>query len=367
MLFKFFRLSFCLIVLLAGPASAQVRAPKYSNEFLNIGVGGRALGLGNVQAALASDATAGYWNPAGLLELRQKHQVALMHSELFAGIVKNDYAAYATPLDTASAFAVSLIRTGVDDIADTRNLVNEYGYINYDNIRLFSVADYALLVSYARKSRLIKGLRLGGNAKIIYRNVGTFANAYGFGLDAGAQLQRRQWRFGLMGRDITTTFNGWVHNPEAFRETALLQGDSLLIKSSVEITLPRLVAGVARSFSFSDKIGGVLAMDLDLTFDGARNVLLQTGLVSVDPHLGLELHYDRLVYLRAGMNNLQQTKNFDQTQSWRMQPNFGVGIAKNGFQLDLALSRIADTTPSNDFSNNSNLSSVIVSLGYSFD
>lgn len=364
---KFFRLFFCLIVFFACQATAQVRAPKYSNEFLNIGVGGRALGLGNVQAALSGDATAGYWNPAGLLDLPRRNNVALMHSELFAGIVKNDYASFAMPLDTASAFGVSLIRTGVDDIADTRNLVNEYGYINYDNIRLFSVADYALLVSYARKSRLLRGLRLGGNAKIIYRNVGEFANAYGFGIDAGAQLQRGKWRFGLMGRDITTSFNAWVHNPEAFRETAAATGDSLLVKSSVEITLPRLVAGVARSFAFSEKIGALLAADLDLTFDGERNVLLGSGLVSVDPHLGLELHYDRLVYLRAGMNNLQQVKNFDDTSSWRVQPNFGVGVSTNGFQLDLALSRIADTTPTNDFSNNSTLSSVIVSLGYSFD
>ena len=363
----FFSLSFCLLVLCGGQVRAQVRAPKYSNEFLHIGVGGRALGMGNVQAALAADATAGYWNPAGLLDLSQPYNVALMHSELFAGIVKNDYASFAMPLDTVSAMGISLIRTGVDDIADTRNLVNEYGYINYDNIRLFSVADYALLVSYARKSGLVKGLRLGGNAKIIYRNVGMFANAYGFGIDAGAQLERRNWRFGLMGRDITTTFNAWVHNPEAFRETARITGDTLLIKSSVEITLPRLVAGVARRIAFSDKFGAVLAADLDLTFDGERNVLLGSGLVSVDPHLGLELYYDRLVYLRAGMNNLQRVKHFDAASSWRVQPNFGLGISTNGFILDLALSRIADTTPSNDFSPNGSLSSVIVSLGYSFD
>lgn len=367
MLFKFFGLVLGLILFCSLAASAQVRAPKYSNEFLQIGVGGRALGMGNVQAASASGTTAGYWNPAGLLSLPSKNNVALMHSELFAGIVKNDYAAFAMPLDTSSAFAVSLIRTGVDDIADTRNLVNEYGYINYDNIRLFSVADYALLLSYARKSRLLQGLRLGGNAKIIYRNVGEFANAYGFGLDLGAQLQRGNWQFGLMGRDITTTFNAWVHNPESFRQSAAINGDSLLVKSSVEITLPRLVAGVSRRIAFSDKIGALLAADLDLTFDGERNVLLHTGLVSADPHLGLELHYDQLVFLRAGINNGQQIKNFDDTQSWRFQPNFGVGLSTNGFQLDLALSRLADTTPTNSYSSNGTLSSVIVSLGYSFD
>src|SRR5688572_31184123 len=115
---KYLKLAALVLTFAFTKAQAQVTAPKYSNEFLNIGVGGRALGMGNVQSAIADDATAGFWNPAGLLQLRQKHNVALMHSELFAGIVKNDYASYAAPLDTVSAFAVSIIRTGVDDIAD---------------------------------------------------------------------------------------------------------------------------------------------------------------------------------------------------------------------------------------------------------
>jgi len=367
MLFRIVGLCCSLLLIVYSQATAQVRTPKYSNEFLNIGVGGRALGMGNVQAAIANDATAGFWNPAGLLALKNKHNVALMHSELFAGIVKNDFAAYAAPLDTISALAFSIIRTGVDDIADTRNLVNEYGYINYDNISLFSVADYALLVSYARKSNLVRGLRLGGSAKIIYRNVGEFANAYGFGLDAGAQLERSGWLFGLMAKDITSTFNAWVHNPDAFREVAAITGDTLLIKSSVEITLPRLVIGAARHLKFNNKVSALVAADFDITFDGQRNVLVGSDVLSVDPHLGLELNYNQLVFVRAGLNNAQQVKNFDATQSWKAQPNFGVGIATNGFKLDLALTRIADTTPTNNFSDNARLSSVIVSLGYSFD
>jgi hypothetical protein len=367
MFYKIARLCCFLVGIASMQATAQVRAPKYSNEFLNIGVGGRALGMGNVQSAIADDVTAGFWNPAGLLQLPKKHNVALMHSELFAGIVKNDFAAYAAPLDTVSAFAVSLIRTGVDDIADTRNLVNEYGYINYDNIRLFSVADYALLVSYARRSNLIKGLRLGGSAKIIYRNVGQFANAYGFGLDAGAQFERHGWLIGLMAKDITSTFNAWVHNPDEFREVAAITGDSLLIKSSVEITLPRLIAGIAHRIKFNDKVGALVAADLDFTFDGQRNVLLGSEVISVDPHLGLEVNYNQLVFVRAGLNNVQQIRNFDYTESWKFQPNFGVGIASGGLKLDLALTRIADTTPTNNFSSNARLSSIIVSLGYSFD
>src|SRR5271167_1887126 len=53
---------------------------KYAGEFIAIGVGGRALGLGGAYAALANDVTAGYWNPAGLSDLAYP-QFILMHDE----------------------------------------------------------------------------------------------------------------------------------------------------------------------------------------------------------------------------------------------------------------------------------------------
>ena len=88
------------IAALALPAAAQSnKAPKYSNEFLNIGVGARALGMGKVQVSLADNATAGYWNPAGLTSQTHKYDGVLMHSELFSGVVKNDFGAFSMPLD----------------------------------------------------------------------------------------------------------------------------------------------------------------------------------------------------------------------------------------------------------------------------
>ncbi|GAB3526685.1 PorV/PorQ family protein [Pontibacter brevis] len=345
-------------------ATAQVSAPKYSNEFLNIGVGGRALGMGNVQAAITSDATAGYWNPAGLLRLQNRYNVSLMHSELFAGIAKNDFASFAMPLDTNSALAVSVIRLAVDDIADTRRLQNEYGYIQYDSIRFFSVADYAMLLSYARRSNLVEGLMLGANAKIIYRNVGAFANAYGFGVDVGAQLQRGDWQFGLMAKDITTTFTAWTHNIEELEEAYLQTGNDLP-ESTAELTLPRVVLGVGRSFQFNDKFSALVAADFDFTFDGKRNVLLKSDLVSLDPHVGVELAYASSVFVRGGLNNYQETMNFDGGTTKRLQPNFGIGVKTGGLLLDLALSRV-NNSESNAIGG-TNTSSVIVSLGYSFD
>jgi hypothetical protein len=343
---------------------AQVATPKYSNEFLNIGVGARALGMGNVQAAIANDATAGYWNPAGLLNLKYKYNTALMHSELFAGIAKNDFGSFAMPLDENSALGVSVIRLAVDDIADTRRLQNEYGYIQYDSIRFFSVADYALLLSYARNSNLIEGLQLGASAKVIYRNVGEFANAYGFGIDAGAQLKRGTWQFGLMAKDITTTFTAWTHNVEALEEAYQQTGNDLP-ESSAELTLPRVILGVGKSFQVNDKISALLATDVDFTFDGKRNVLFKTDVMSVDPHVGLEIAYANAVYVRGGLNNYQETRNFDGSTAKRMQPNFGVGFKTNGLNMDLALSRV-NGKESNSISNGG-VSSVIISFGYSFN
>jgi hypothetical protein len=202
---------------LAAPVRAQsTKTPKYSNEFLNVGVGARALGMGKVQVSLADDATAGYWNPAGLANQTHKYDGVLMHSELFGGIVKNDYAAFSMPLDDKSAIGASVLRLGVDDIADTRNLINEYGYVDYSKIELFSVADYALLLSYARKVGTVEGLSVGANAKIIYRNIGKFANGYGFGIDAGVQYNHKGWKLGLMARDITTTFTQWTINADEY-------------------------------------------------------------------------------------------------------------------------------------------------------
>ncbi|MGY2132034.1 putative type IX sorting system protein PorV2 [Hymenobacter sp. HD11105] len=341
-------------------AQSNDATPKYSNEFLNIGVGGRALGMGNTQVSIVQDATAGYWNPAGLLDLKTKYDGVLMHSELFSGIVKNDYAAFAMPLDESSAIGASLIRLGVDDIADTRDLVNEYGYIQYDRIRYFSVADYALLLSYARRIGAVEGLKLGVNAKIIYRNVGEFANAYGFGVDAGLQYEHKGWRLGLMARDITTTFNVWSINADKFKGSATTIDD--IPSNSSEVTLPRLVLGVSRAIELPGQFTALVATDLEMTTDGQRNTPISTGLISIDPHAGLEIGYNNIVFLRGGVSNFQKIQAFSGKEEWKAQPSLGVGVATSGLRLDLALSRLAVEK----LGQRTQTNSIIVSLGYGF-
>lgn len=346
---------------MAVPAAGWAQStntPKYSNEFLNLGAGARSLGMGKVQVSLADNATAGYWNPAGLANQKTKYDGVLMHSELFSGVVKNDYAAFAMPLDEKSAVGVTLLRSGVDNIADTRSLINEYGYIQYDRIEYFSVADYALLLSYARKLGP-EGLSVGANAKVIYRNVGSYANAYGFGIDAGVQYNRNGWQFGLMARDVTTTFNSWSIDAEKFKNNTI-PGETIP-SNSTEITLPRLVLGAGRQFKLPKQFTALAAVDLEATTDGKRNTPI-SGQVSVDPRVGLELGYRNLVFLRGGAGNFQKITDLttDQEQ-WKGQYSLGAGVALSGVRIDLALSRLAVERYGQSGTN-----SLIVSLGYGF-
>ncbi|MBU2060442.1 MAG: hypothetical protein KKH44_01155, partial [Bacteroidetes bacterium] len=143
-------------------------APKYSNEFLSIGVGADALGFGQAVVASTNSSTSGYWNPAGLVGVNKWLDATLMHSEYFAGIAKYDYLGLAHSIDDRSTVGFSAIRFAVDDIPNTTQLIDNNGNIDYDRISLFTAADYGFLFSYARKSK-IPNLNLGGNVKIIHR------------------------------------------------------------------------------------------------------------------------------------------------------------------------------------------------------
>src|ERR1700761_7435818 len=125
--------------LLCAVAHAQFR--KYSNEFLNIGAGARGLAMGSSQVASVEDGTAGYWNPAGLVGVKDNPQINLMHAEYFAGIGKYDFASIAFPgNNNKRTFAITGLRFAVDDIMNTLFLVEPDGSINYNNIQEFSSA-----------------------------------------------------------------------------------------------------------------------------------------------------------------------------------------------------------------------------------
>jgi hypothetical protein len=331
---------------------------KYSNEFLSIGVGARSLGMSNSSIANTNDVTSGYWNPAGLTGMQTDFDAALMHAEYFAGIAKYDYLAGAMALDTNSNIGITVIRFGVDDIPNTTDLIDSDGNISYDRISKFSAADYAFLLSYARKSK-IPNLSYGANVKIIYRNVGKFAHAWGFGLDAGLQYKYRDWQFGLIARDITSSFNAWSFNED---ELIIEVQDSVYNfapENSLELTLPKVILGVARDFLIYKKFKGMAELNVDFTFDKQRHVLIEGDPVSIDPHLGIEINYNRLAFIRFGVGNFQRVVEYEDKESMTFQPNMGIGIQFKGVSIDYALTDIGD--------NSLAIYSNVFSIRYSFD
>lgn len=313
---------------------------KYSNEFMNIGVDAAALGMSNAVTASTGDVNSGYWNPAGLFQIEDS-EAALMHASYFANIAQYDYAAYAKKIDDRSAWGISLIRFGVDDILNTTQLIDSQGNIDYNRISLFSTADYALTFSYARKSQL-KEITYGVNAKVIRRIIGEFANSWGFGIDAGLQYQKDDWQFGVMVRDITTTYNVWAIDEDKFNEIKdAVEGQNQELPEDTEITLPKAQLGVAKKFEFHYDYTLLAAVNLNMQF-ARTNDILASDAVSIDPAIGFEFGYTDLVFLRAGVGNFQNVEQIDGSKKVNFQPNIGLGFKYKGIQVDYALTDLGD-------------------------
>ena len=210
-----------LALLLTGAVHA---ASRYAGEFLGLGAGARSVALGSAYVALADDATAGYWNAAGLSALSSR-QVHLTHAEHFSGLIQRDFVAVARPGRLLHGMALSLVRMGIDDIHFTE-LPDPLQPPSTDNRPLIASteqsADYALYLSGSR--RLGARLSLGLSAKAIYRQVASI-NAYGFGLDLGVRYQlSHQIALAANVRDATTTPIVWNTDSTDRIQPSLLLG-----------------------------------------------------------------------------------------------------------------------------------------------
>ena len=308
---------------------------------MNIGVDAAALGMSNAVVSQTADVNSGYWNPAGLVNL-EDNQIALMHSSYFANIANYNYIAYAMPLDKRSALGLSLIRFGVDDILDTTQLIDDQGNINYDRINTFSTADYGFTISYARRLPL-DGLSYGVNAKIIRRIIGDFASSWGFGLDAGIQFENKNnWKFGIMARDITTTYNAWTIDEDKYEQIrGAVEGQNQELPETTEITIPKLQIGMSKKWIFHYDYSLEAAINLNIRFE-ENNDIISTSFASINPALGFEFGYLDLVYLRTGVGNFQNELQIDNSEDLTFQPNFGVGFKYKGIYIDYAFTDIGD-------------------------
>lgn len=362
---KVFSLLFTFFSVAAVFGQDGPEARKYSNDFLKIGVGARALGMGSAQVAVASDVTAGYWNPAGLAgnDAIGYPEVAAMHAAYFANIANYNHIGLSLPLDDDNSrfFGVTLIRLGIDDIPNTLQLVEPDGTINYDAVRSFSVSQMAALLSYAWRLKSVEGLSFGASLKVIYHGIGPFGNGWGFGLDLGARYQRKGFMAGLAITDATNTYNAYTFNTKTFEEEFIQTGNALIL-NSVEVTRPTVRLGLAYDFRLSTRMRLLATADADLYTDGRRvGAIAGNDVLSLDPKAGLEFAYlnpqlRKVAFLRGGFYNLQNVVDENGEDVTGVFPTAGVGFVVRNFTIDYALANIGNFSQ--------NLHSHVVSLKF---
>ena len=272
-----------LVVLLGKVSVAASNAGRTAADFLLIGVDARAAGLGGAYSAVSDGVSAAYWNPAGLIGVRYP-QISLMHASRFSGIVNYNYGGAAIPLGALQSLAITLTRTGVDDIKYTalENPKLPLGYSNRPYVsKTVSDAEYAFYISYAR---LLPGkFSLGINMKIIHKSVGD-NSAWGIGFDVG--ILANPFASLLVGanlQDATTTFVAWDTQRNELISPTLKVGASYPVH-----------------FKFWDsKL--VPAADIDFHFENyGEAAQLAVGPMSADFHVGFEYSIFHTVAFRIG-------------------------------------------------------------------
>lgn len=295
---------------------------KYGGDFMSVGAGARALGMGSAHAAITNDVTSAYWNPAGLASV-EKIDIAYMHSERFAGIVSYDYGAIAYPVkNSESTIALSFFRQGVDNIANTLNAWDRERNLPRENVQdyieEFSVADMAFLLSYA--ARASGRISWGVNAKIINHRLGPFADAWGYSLDAGTQLQFGRTFVGLHVMDLTTMMKFWSVNSSEFGDFEETFGDEIPSGQN-ERVLPTVKMGAGHTREYGDFLI-TAAADVDVRFENRRAYFINLGRVSFEPHAGVESTYKNRLSLRAGLTDVTT----DPDKSVYISPTLGAGL-----------------------------------------
>ncbi len=282
-----------ILVISLAAAGMAAGAAKYAGEFMSLGVGSRALGMGGAYVAISGDVTSGYWNPSGLAGLNYP-EISAMHARQFNGLVNYDYAGLAAPFRKFEGLGVSMVRLAVDDIFYTAlprpslpmdaEYTNESGQVVANRpyvSKTVSDAEYAFYLSYGRQRS--RRLAYGINVKMVHKGLGD-NSAWGLGFDVAALWNPvGRLQTGINIQDFTTTLLAWDTGTR-------------------ELISPTVKTGLAYPIFFSTiNTAFLLAADADVRFEN-RRIASQAhlGAMSVDFHLGAEMLVYRVVALRLG-------------------------------------------------------------------
>ena len=179
-------------------------------KFLSIPVGARAVAVGGAFVALANDATAMYWNPAGMSGLVQS-EVVLNHSSWLADI-NFDYVGVVIPVQDFGTMGINITSLTMGEMERTTEDQPE------GTGQMFSAGSFAVGVAYAKN--LTEWFSIGANVKYLNENIWN-SKATGFAVDIGTLF--------------TTPFSGLKFGAGVsnFGEKMKIIGDDLLVQKDI--------------------------------------------------------------------------------------------------------------------------------------
>lgn len=295
-----------LVVALFGKVAVATDSGRATAEFLNIGVGARAAGLGGAYSAIASDASAVYWNPGGVAGI-DNTQFFVSHISWYQDI-NYEYFGVSHPTSERLTLSASVAYLSYGSIE---------GYDEYDNPTGDVNSTYDMAGGVSLGYALTDNLALGVTAKYVMLSLaGETANA--FAADFGASVNLHKLSFGA----VVSNFGQKVsfNNVDENLPTALRVGVSYALMESF-----------------------LAAVEVEHQFYGDLMV-----------HNGMEYSYEGRYFVRAGLCHYADVDGRDFSDGL----TFGVGALLGPAQFDYAYS------PSEGFSSESiHRLSVAFSLG----
>ena len=180
-----------LMIIAVSLSFGQYKGGTTAAQFLKIGIGSRATGMGEAYVAMSRDASGLYWNPAGIAQANGS-EIMFQRNNWIADVAIN-YMGVVFPLYGIGTVGVSLTSLTMDDMKVRTELEPD------GTGEEFTASDLAMQVSLARL--LTDRFSIGFNLKYIQQSI-WHSKASGMAVDVGT-LFRTQFKDMRLGMSIS--------------------------------------------------------------------------------------------------------------------------------------------------------------------